>query len=154
MCRVLYSSDFAYYTLILTTLTAVLLIVTKFSFLYRPFALRRESRCHEHLAWVMSLPPSQFFFVILLSAIFLRYWQITSALKKSNKSHCSEVRQFTFKYFWRGGRGRASSSSCCSWDKEEGLDRRYLHYTVTECLSLLLCGCCCFILYVPRSLLY
>lgn len=38
----------------------------------RPFALRRsEPRCHEHLAWVMSLPPSQFVFVTLVSSVFL-----------------------------------------------------------------------------------
>lgn len=81
---------FAYCILILTMLIAVSLHVTNFSFLYRPFALRRsEPRCHEHLAWVMSLPLSQFFFVTLVSAIFLRYWQITSALKKTSESRCS-----------------------------------------------------------------
>lgn len=57
--------------------------VVKWNFVpLRPFALRSEPRCYEHLAWVMSLPPSQFFFVTLVSAIFLRYWQITSPQKK------------------------------------------------------------------------
>lgn len=53
----------------------------------RPFALRRcEPRCHEHLARVMSLPPSQFFFWYFSFSNFLRYWQITSALKKKKKN--------------------------------------------------------------------
>lgn len=46
--------------------------VVKWNFVpLRPLALRRcEPRCHEHLAWVMSLPPSLFSFVLLVSAIF------------------------------------------------------------------------------------
>lgn len=36
-------------------------------------------------------------------------------------------------FFWRGGWGRASSFSCCQWDKVEGLDGCNLHCTVTEC---------------------
>lgn len=52
-----------------------------------------------------------------------------------------------------GGGGPVVLAAVCGI-KVEGLARRYLHCTVTECLSPLLCGRSRFILYVPCSLLY
>lgn len=115
--RVLSSSHLACYILTLTTLIAVSLGVTKFCFLYRPFALKRgEPRCYEHLAWVMSLPPSQFVFVTLVSSVFLEILADKQRPQKTQRIPLllSERDSLLFNVFGgEGGRGPVVLAAVC-----------------------------------------